>query len=251
MTCGILTSSILFGCALGRNLEKSEDAASQKTPEQVKIETLESQVIQLQGKLEKVEQEVLANQKSLAPRTNSGLVESTELVQSSVALSDPERGFVQDTSVLSLRQSKILFDSEKYPEAILGFSTFVEKNARHPLASQAQYYLADAYFRQNDFPVAEKEFRKLLQNYPQSSLAFRGREKLKACLEKSRPAAPRSQPAPSPSETQESASPSTPNSAAREPETINTSQSSAAPRSLRLNELDLAPMEDAPSEIME
>ena len=184
-----LSSGFLTGCAIGRTLDEasgeSAHRAAEKTPEQQKIESLETQLGQLQAKLEKMEVEIDTSKKSQRlTQARPGIVESTELVQSSVATSDPERGFTQDSAVLGLRQSKVLFDSEKYPEAILGFSTFVEKNSNHPLASQAQFYLADAYFLQNDFPIAEKEFRKLLERYPQSVLTSRAREKLKICTEK-------------------------------------------------------------------
>ena len=190
-------SAALSGCALLRSAPEPISEPAIKSPEQAKIDKLETALAQLQSKVDGLEEEIAANQ-SPKRRTSTTNVESTELVQSSVALTDPEKGFTQDNAVLSLRQSKVLYDSEKFPEAVLGFATFVERHASHPLASQAQYYLADSYFKQNDYPVAEKEFRKLLRDYPQTNFASQARQRLRICAENSAASATKSAPAAAP-----------------------------------------------------
>jgi tol-pal system protein YbgF len=62
----------------------------------------------------------------------------------------------------------MLFDQEKFPESILAFSAFLEGNPNHPLASAAQYYIGENYYREGDYAVADTEFQKLTTRYPQS-----------------------------------------------------------------------------------
>ena len=102
----------------------------------------------------------------------------------SVASNDPGAGFSNDASVRSFQQGKALFDQEKYPEAILAFSSFLERDERHTLASNAQYYIAESYFLQSDFVVADQEFQKLAIRYPNSSRLSYALVRLAECSEK-------------------------------------------------------------------
>jgi tol-pal system protein YbgF len=92
-------------------------------------------------------------------------------VSATVAPNDPGAGFVNDAAVRAFRQGRMLFDQEKFPEAILAFSAFLEGNPNHALASAAQYAIGEAYYREGDYAVADTEFRKLTARYPQSPRA--------------------------------------------------------------------------------
>lgn len=82
---------------------------------------------------------------------------------------DPESGFSQTDAVIQFRSAKILFDAEKYNESILKFADFLKLHADHPLASSAQFYVGESYFRLKEFKLARKEFQGLIVSYDRSS----------------------------------------------------------------------------------
>ena len=84
------------------------------------------------------------------------------------ALDDPETGFENDDAVQSFRRSLLLFKGQKYPEAILDFSNFLEKNADHPLAGSAQFYVGECYLKQKQYKLALHELQRVLNNYNKS-----------------------------------------------------------------------------------
>lgn len=60
------------------------------------------------------------------------------------------------------------FRAEEHGQAVLEFTEVTEKFSKHPLASSAQYWIGEAYYRQRDFQQALVEFRKVVDDYPQS-----------------------------------------------------------------------------------
>ncbi|MGZ3699086.1 MAG: tetratricopeptide repeat protein, partial [Bdellovibrionota bacterium] len=82
---------------------------------------------------------------------------------------DPESGFVHDEAIQSYRDATILFESQKYPEAVLAFSSFLEHYPDHALAGAAQYYVGLSYFRQKEYKLAIEEFRRVLTSYDRST----------------------------------------------------------------------------------
>jgi tol-pal system protein YbgF len=60
------------------------------------------------------------------------------------------------------------FRAEEHGQAILGFAELTKRFPEHPLASNAQYWIGEAYYRQRDYQQALLEFRKLLDVYPKS-----------------------------------------------------------------------------------
>lgn len=83
--------------------------------------------------------------------------------------SDPEAGFVNDAAITSYRQAMILFQAQKYQEATLAFSTFLERYADHPLAGSAQFQIGECYFRQKEYKLALQEYQRVLTSYDRSS----------------------------------------------------------------------------------
>jgi TolA-binding protein len=140
------------------------------------IQTLQAQLNELQTQLraQTLAEPSTTNRQNLdTPKLNAhsnvaNVGSSGPLHSPSIAKSDPQRGFVNDTHIQSFRQGKILFDSEKYPESVLAFSAFIERQSQHPLAGSAQFYLAESYYFQNDFESAKVEYQKLIQYYDRS-----------------------------------------------------------------------------------
>ena len=85
------------------------------------------------------------------------------------APSDPEGGFINDDAVQNFRKSMIIFQGQKYPEAVLAFSSFLEKFPDHALAGSAQFYIGKAYMKQKEYKLALKEFQRVLTSYDRST----------------------------------------------------------------------------------
>ena len=60
------------------------------------------------------------------------------------------------------------FQAEEHGQAIVEWSELTKRFPAHPLASNAQYWIAEAYFRQGDVHQALLEFRKVVDGYPTS-----------------------------------------------------------------------------------
>jgi TolA-binding protein len=84
------------------------------------------------------------------------------------APNDPEAGFASDEAIQAYRKASILLAAQKYPEAVLAYSSFVEKYPDHPLAGSAQFYVGDAYFREKEYKLALGEFERVLTSYDRS-----------------------------------------------------------------------------------
>lgn len=58
-----------------------------------------------------------------------------------------------------------------YPKAIAGFKNFVTAYPASPLASNAQYWLGEAYYVTREYPSAVTAFQKVLSDWPDSRKA--------------------------------------------------------------------------------
>src|SRR5262249_49203494 len=56
--------------------------------------------------------------------------------------------------------------SEEYARAVVEFGELTSKFPDHPLASNAQYWVGEAYYRQREYSRAVVEFRKVVDGYP-------------------------------------------------------------------------------------
>lgn len=138
------------------------------------VTTLNSRITELEGKLQasRTRPDYSSGTGTEEKTTSRQLFDSSAAggkVNASIAANDPGAGFVNDGAVRAYQQGRMLFDQEKFPEAILAYSAFLEGNPSHPLASSAQYTIAESYYRQNDYAVAEQEYQKLAARYPQSA----------------------------------------------------------------------------------
>lgn len=57
------------------------------------------------------------------------------------------------------------YASGRYQTAILGFETFLQRFPNNSYASNAQFWLGDCYFNQQEYALAAQEFEKVLNNY--------------------------------------------------------------------------------------
>ncbi|MBI3534377.1 MAG: tetratricopeptide repeat protein [Deltaproteobacteria bacterium] len=133
------------------------------------IEILTKKIDDLELKLTKITpQDVSQKIKTVTiteePTQNHGA--SPELKEST---QDPESGFVQNATLQNYREAILLYRAKKYSEAILAFSSFIEKNPDHILAGDAQFYIGDCYFQKNDHQLALQEYLKVIKLYNTSS----------------------------------------------------------------------------------
>jgi TolA-binding protein len=196
----LVLSMLVFGCA--SSPLKKEELEKELNEKNDQISELKNQVGTLTGRLESLETK-LSSMNDKVDKTQNSLEtltstqkhrttptkqddSSTEKINSTGVAqhpsegagvpvepmldeSDPESGFVSDSIVSDYRQAKILFDAQKYPEAILAFSAFVQHNTDHVLAGSAQFYVGESYFRQKEYRLALREFQRVLTSYDRSS----------------------------------------------------------------------------------
>jgi tol-pal system protein YbgF len=62
-----------------------------------------------------------------------------------------------------------MISARRYEEAGAAFETFLAQFPTSPLADNAQYWLAETYYVRGQFDGALPEFRKVLEQYPQSA----------------------------------------------------------------------------------
>jgi tol-pal system protein YbgF len=62
-----------------------------------------------------------------------------------------------------------MISARRYEEASAAFQTFLAQFPTSPLADNAQYWLAETYYVRGQFDTALPEFRKVLEEYPQSA----------------------------------------------------------------------------------
>jgi TolA-binding protein len=67
------------------------------------------------------------------------------------------------------REAKILFETQKYSDAILEFGEFLKNHPRHALASNAQLHIGLSYFHQKEYKIAEEELTRVLIDHPHSN----------------------------------------------------------------------------------
>lgn len=138
-----------------------------------RIEILETQVASMNDKMDS--NRVILDRISGAKKTKMTEVIAHPSEASGVTVAvktaphDPEGGFVNDEAIQLFRKAMILFQAQKYPEAVLGFSAFLEKYPDHPVAGSAQFYVGESYMKQKEYKLAIQEFQRVLTSYDRSS----------------------------------------------------------------------------------
>jgi tol-pal system protein YbgF len=57
----------------------------------------------------------------------------------------------------------------RHVEAAAGFREFLKQHPNHDFADNAQYWLGECYYDQKDYPMAMREFRRVVEKYPQGN----------------------------------------------------------------------------------
>lgn len=152
---------------------RTEDLAKLLTKLNNRLESLEAKITQLSEKLDVAKQDAerlsqLSQQAKAGEITVPPAEDMGTLLRIPASLHDPDGGFVHDDAVQTFRKAIITFEGQKYPEAILAFSDFLEKYPDHPLAGSALYYVGKSYLQQKQYKLAVREFERVLTSYDRS-----------------------------------------------------------------------------------
>lgn len=195
-------TSLLVFCVL---LLFQSCSSAQKNAPQQKTD-IDSQVADLQAAVIKLNERIQFQEDKIASLNDQLAAAQTSLQQAragseppatrphpstqageSVSLQDEplsQMAFEDSDAVSKFRNATVLFDSQKYAEAILAFSQFLKEYADHPLAGAAQYFTGEAYFQQKEYGLALKEFNRVLVSYDRSTHVSDAIARVADCQEK-------------------------------------------------------------------
>jgi tol-pal system protein YbgF len=126
------------------------------------VQKLSQQVAELETRLQQQSEEL--DQLRQAPQPTQAGYLPTRAAQSQGVATTPAQGEGSPTEVYL--QSFGDYASGRYQAAIHGFKTFLQRFPNNSYASNAQFWLGDCYFNQQQYPVAIQEFERVLNNYP-------------------------------------------------------------------------------------
>ena len=137
---------------LHSSLNKQEQTVQKLSRQVAELET------RLQRQTEEIEQLRQAPQTTqagyLPTRTSQGYGATTASIQSE---GSPTEVYLQAFGD---------YASGRYQAAVHGFETFLQRFPNNSYASNAQFWLGDCYFNQQQYPLAIQEFERVLNEYP-------------------------------------------------------------------------------------
>ncbi|MGK2907585.1 MAG: tol-pal system protein YbgF [Desulfuromonadales bacterium] len=122
---------------------------------------LSRQVAELEARLQRQAEEIGQLRQALHP-TQAGAL-SAPASQTQGLSASPAQGEGSATEVYL--QAFGDYASGRYQIAIQGFETFMQRFPNNSYSSNAQFWLADCYFNQQQYPLAIQEFERVLKNY--------------------------------------------------------------------------------------
>jgi len=125
------------------------------------IEDLASQVEQLEKRLQRQSEEL--DQLRMVPGTAQPSYQPSRAPQA-LSESAPVQGEGSPTEVYL--QAFGDYASGRYQAAIYGFESFLQRFPNNSYASNAQFWLGDCYFNQQQYSLAITEFERVLNDYP-------------------------------------------------------------------------------------
>ena len=169
----LASMSVFSGCAsapqLAKNTEETQALHAQLKEMSARMETLESKLDTQLKTTQNSLDTLLANSRATptpVPAPPAGAVGKKPPPR--LSPNDPDAGFEQSEAVQLYREAAILMATQKYPEAVLAYSSFLEQNPDHPLAGSAQYQIGNAYFKQKEYKLALSEYERVLTSYDRS-----------------------------------------------------------------------------------
>lgn len=103
------------------------------------------------------------------PPTGADTASTPEAAQPAPAGSSASTGATGKGEEAEYLASFELLKQGRYTDAIQGFKQFLAKHPQSEYADNAQYWLAEAYYVNRDYPASLNEFGKLVSLYPQSA----------------------------------------------------------------------------------
>jgi tol-pal system protein YbgF len=129
------------------------------------VQKLSQQVAELETRLQQQSDEI--EQLRTAPQTTQVGYLPARTVQFDGAATTLAQGEGSPTEVYL--QAFGDYASGRYQAAIHGFETFLQRFPNNSYASNAQFWLGDCYFNQQQYPLAIQEFELVLNDYPSAA----------------------------------------------------------------------------------
>jgi tol-pal system protein YbgF len=141
-------------------LEMQQLRSSLNSQEQ-NVLRLSRQVAELEARLQRQAEEI--GQLRQTPQLNQAGALPTPASQTQGLSTSPAPGEGSATEVYL--QAFGDYASGRYQIAIHGFETFMQRFPNNSYTSNAQFWLADCYFNQQQYPLAIQEFERVLKDY--------------------------------------------------------------------------------------
>ena len=142
-------------------LEMHQLQASLNRQEQT-VQNLASQMAELESRLQRQAEQI--EQLNQAPQTKPAEYLPARPSQAQEMVTASLQGEGSPTEVYL--QAFGDYASGHYQAAVHGFATFLQRFPNNSYASNAQFWLGDCYFNQQQYPLAIQEFKRVLNNYP-------------------------------------------------------------------------------------
>jgi len=139
-----------------RRLNSSLDSQEQT------VQKLSRQVAELETRLQRQTEEI--EQLRQAPQTTQTGYSYSRREQTQGATTASIQGEGSPTEIYL--QAFGDYASGRYQAAIYGFETFMQRFPNNSYASNAQFWLGDCYFNQQQYPLAIQAFERVLNEYP-------------------------------------------------------------------------------------
>ncbi|MEN8729948.1 MAG: tol-pal system protein YbgF [Desulfuromonadales bacterium] len=125
------------------------------------LQMLSRQLIELQNRQQQQSQEI--EQLRQSSQTAGGADQSASLPRTSgtTAMQGQDKGSPTEVYLQAFGD----YASGRYQSAVLGFETFLQRFPNNSYASNAQFWLADCYFNQQQYALAIPQFERVLSEY--------------------------------------------------------------------------------------
>jgi tol-pal system protein YbgF len=153
----------------GSSANAQADPRMSKAALNARLDAMEAKLAALNDKLDSTQHALDNFLTAHQPKMSGVTTPMTDAAGAPVAASDANMpGYVQDGAVQLYRKANILFESERYADANLAYSRFLEKYPDHALAGSAQFKIGEGYFKRKEYKQAVQEFQKVLTSYDRS-----------------------------------------------------------------------------------
>jgi len=148
------------------------------------LQQIRDNQILLEAKLHDQEQILKKLQESQPAQkvTPAGEKTGTAAVPASQAATGQAAGYLAPTEVYLSAFAD--YASGKYDRAIKGFRSFLQLFPNNPYAANAQYWLGECFFAQQQWNESVQEFGKVVENYPNQSKAPEALLKMASALQR-------------------------------------------------------------------